>query len=197
MCVCVQITDEEEDEEELRNMLSGFDASLLADAPDEEEGSPLDEELAQFGEDAEGDGDADADAMAALEATRAKALAEAQVMRDANARAGVELALQMLPLWVRLGGGVTLADMQMLAKVGVCAGVCWSSDAQPRAQSAATEVNAAAAVQVARQLHLVDGLASAQVIRQMYLQCCMACLNGAWLTAVVWGCVIGMYRWRL
>ena len=122
----LQITDEEEDEEELRNVLSGFDASLLADAPDDdEEGSaaPLEEalgeDLAQFGDDADPEGDTDADMMAALEATRATALAEAQVMREANARAGVELALQMLPLWVRLGGGVSLADMRMLAKVRV------------------------------------------------------------------------------
>lgn len=100
-------------------MLSGFDASLLADAP-EDEAAPLDElgeDLAQFGDDAEAEADTDAEARAALEAARTKALAEAEVMREANARAGVDLALQMLPLWVRLGGGVTLADMRMLAKV--------------------------------------------------------------------------------
>ncbi len=122
-----QITDDEEDAEDLRDMLRGVDESLLDDDDEDlldrgdDDDMPVDGELdpdmAEFEEDAEGEGDADMELVAQLDASRIKALAVADAMRDANARAGVELALQMLPHWVRLGGPVSLEDMRMIAKV--------------------------------------------------------------------------------
>lgn len=120
-----QITDDEEDAEDLRDMLRGVDESLLDDddedlldrGDDDVVDGELDPEMAEFSEEVEGEGDTDVELIAQLDASRIKALAEAEMMREANARAGVEMALQMLPHWVRLGGPVSLEDMRLLAKV--------------------------------------------------------------------------------